>query len=86
MAMLLVLFVLAYFLMIRPLQKRVMVASAEAPHQPVLPEPVAAVPMLASSNEPARTLLLKEALAERVKAEPLQSARVIQAWVRGESV
>jgi flagellar M-ring protein FliF len=85
MAMLLVLFVLAYFLMIRPLQKRVMVASAEAPKQPVLPEPSVAVPMLASGNESGRTLQLKEALAERVKAEPLQSARVIQAWVRGET-
>jgi flagellar M-ring protein FliF len=85
MGMLLALFALAYVLMIRPLQKKVMVANVELPgHQPILPEAGVAVPLLAPANEGVRTVLLKESVAEQVKAAPITSARVIQTWVRGE--
>ncbi len=85
-AMLLILFVLAYMLMIRPVQKRVL-ASVAAPLDPAA-LPVAAAPAYAlptPSDEVLRTLQLKERLVEQVKAEPVTSARVVQAWLRGET-
>ena len=86
--MLLALFVLAYLLMIRPVQKRILgpVAKPE-PVQPVLPEAVAPLPLPIAStpSDVARTLVLKEQLLLQVKAEPASSARVVQAWLRGET-
>jgi flagellar M-ring protein FliF len=83
--MLLVLFVLAYFLMIRPVQKRVLTASLEEPEMPLLPEPSNMMTLPAPSIDVAHTLALKEHVAQQVKAEPINSARVVQAWLRGEA-
>ena len=84
-AMLLFMFVLAYFLMIRPLQKKAFAAVAALPPEPIqIPELEAAPATPSLSNEIVRTLQLKEQMAEQVKAEPASSARLIQAWLRGE--
>ena len=85
-AMLLALFALAYFLMIRPLQKRVL-ANLPAPSEaPALPAAMAAaLPLPAPPTEVLQALQLKERLVEQVKAEPATSARVVQAWLRGEA-
>lgn len=86
-AMLLVLFVLAYVLMIRPLQKRVLSSELPLePMQPALPELVPAKSLAAPShNDLAHTLALKEQLVLQVKSEPASSARLVQAWLRGEA-
>ncbi|RXH57274.1 flagellar basal-body MS-ring/collar protein FliF [Granulicella sibirica] len=86
--MLFALFVLAYLLMIRPVQKRVLGAAvAQAPVQPILPESAAPLPLPIASTptDVARTLALKEQLVLQVKSEPASSARVVQAWLRGET-
>ncbi|ADW70927.1 flagellar basal-body MS-ring/collar protein FliF [Granulicella tundricola] len=84
-AMLLILFVLAYVLMIRPVQKKVLAVSVQLPQQPLLPEMAAALPLLAPSTSMARALALKEQVVQQVKSEPEGSARVVQAWLRGEA-
>jgi flagellar M-ring protein FliF len=91
-AMLLVLFLLAYMLMIRPMQKKVLAIAVQPPQQPGLPEgaavAVAALPLplpVVTSNDMSRTLALKEQVVQQVKAEPAGSARVVQAWLRGEA-
>ena len=83
--MLLILFVLAYLLMVRPMQKRVLAGVAQLPEDPLLPASIVALPLSAPSVEVKRTLMLKERLVEQVKAEPVTSARVVQAWLRGEA-
>lgn len=84
--MLLLLFGLAYALMIRPLQKGVLSTLVEAPREqalpapdlfPALPEPVL------SKADVTRSLALKEQVIQQVKAEPTKSAHVIQAWLQG---
>lgn len=86
--MLLLLFGLAYALMIRPLQRGVLSTLAEAPKELVLPEPVPA-PALPdtrlSSTDLTRALALKEQMVQQAKAEPASSARVIKAWLQGAS-
>jgi flagellar M-ring protein FliF len=82
-AMLLVLFGLAYVLMIRPVQKRVLGTVAELPAQPVLSEPAKAVALGAAQPDVVRTLHMRERLIEQVKSEPATNARVVQAWLRG---
>jgi flagellar M-ring protein FliF len=84
-AMLLVLFVLAYLLMIRPMQKRVLTSAAEAPERALMTVPALSLPVPAAPDEVVRTLHLKEQVVEQVKAEPASSARVVQAWLRGET-
>jgi flagellar M-ring protein FliF len=86
-AMLLVVFLLAYLLMIRPMQKRVMTAAlppaevsgglldALTGHQ--LDAPAAAV-------EPSQVAALKKELVQMVKDAPIASTRAVQVWLRGE--
>ena len=81
--MLLALFVLAYFLMIRPVQKKVLSAGVEFPAEAALASGAPALSLSAPGPEGVRTLHLKERLIEQVKAEPATSARVVQAWLRG---
>jgi flagellar M-ring protein FliF len=81
--MLLALFTLAYFLMIRPVQKRVLGAAVQLPEEALLAAGGQALSLPASGPEVVRTLQLKERLIEQVRAEPTTSARVVQAWLRG---
>ena len=79
--------------MLRPIQKQALGASKKlaAPDAVEVDDlaalPAGEVPLLARSNadELARANLLKQQLAQLVKAEPASSARAVQAWVRGET-
>jgi flagellar M-ring protein FliF len=81
--MLLALFALAYFLMIRPVQKRVLGTGVQMPGEAMLAAAGQGLSLAAPAPEAARTLQLKERLIEQVKSEPATSARVVQAWLRG---
>ena len=95
-AMLLVLFVLAYLLMIRPMQKRVLAEALATPpelpaplavEQNELPEPGAIAALAQNVTEDmTQTLALKEEVLQQVKSEPENSARLVQAWLRGDTV
>ena len=84
-AMLLILFVVAYFLMIRPVQKRALAGIGPVAGQPMLAGVMEPLPLPAGAQETIRTLQLKERVVEQVKAQPSTSARVVQAWLRGET-
>jgi flagellar M-ring protein FliF len=84
-AMLLVLFAMAYFLMIRPVQKRALASASVSPEHPLLAGVMAPLPLPAGAEETIRSLQLKERVVEQVKAQPTSSARVVQAWLRGET-
>ncbi len=88
-AMLLVMFAMAYFLMIRPMQKQILAAGVPAAlagatatgelpqsNHESLPEP---------QEEPPSVAVLKDQLLKRVKAEPTSSARAVQTWLREEA-
>jgi flagellar M-ring protein FliF len=87
-ASLLLLFVMVYLLMIRPIQKRAFAA-------PKLSEPVKELPVHVEPGLPAppdskellvkRSQVLKEQLAELVKADPESSTTVVRAWLREET-
>jgi flagellar M-ring protein FliF len=88
-AALLVLFLLVYLLMLRPIQKRALAAS-----KPLLAN--AQVPLLAgtevkekSESEEAnlaqRAQVLRRQLADFVKAEPESSTNAVRAWLREET-
>ena len=82
---LLVLFVLAYMLMLRPIQKQALSAGKQLPvmvPQPALPEEI---PAPVVPDDAARTNMLKQQLTQLVKTEPASTARAVQAWVRGET-
>jgi flagellar M-ring protein FliF len=83
-AMLIVLFVLAYALMLRPLKNKVLAQEVEVPKQPLLPEPEAAA-ALPPAGGPANARLLREQLGQQVTSEPAKSARLLQAWLREEA-
>lgn len=85
-AMLLLLFVVAYLLMIRPLQKKVLAAAIEEPLQPSLAGAVLSSALTLSEptgTEAANTLALKEQVVQQIKSRPATSARVVQAWLQG---
>jgi flagellar M-ring protein FliF len=82
---LLLLFILAYMLMIKPIQKRMIAGITEMPKQPLLPEPEAVLELPPHSSEGSRTLALKQAIVRQVLAEPAAGARVVQTWMRGEA-
>jgi len=81
---LLILFVLVYLLMIRPIQKRVLAIPTPllaAIHTPVLAEAeVAALPQSAASLT-LRNLTLKKQLAEFVTTQPDSSTTAVRAWL-----
>ncbi|WP_263372913.1 flagellar basal-body MS-ring/collar protein FliF [Granulicella aggregans] len=81
-AMLAILFLMAYVLMIRPMQKKVLEQVVQMPTQPVLAAAESPVPALPTSVSAARQL--REQLGAQVEAEPAKSARLLQAWLREE--
>lgn len=89
-AMLGLLFVMAYLLMIRPMQKKVLEQVVPA----LGPVPMDELAMLPNSESPAAPALpvpisttraLREQLGQQVAAEPAKSARLLQAWLREEA-
>lgn len=82
--MLMVLFSIAYLLMIRPLQKRVLAQEIELPKQPLIAEleAAAATPI---GGGPTNTRALREQVGQQVASEPAKSARLLQAWLREEA-
>jgi flagellar M-ring protein FliF len=82
---LLLLFALAYMLMIKPIQKRMIAGITEMPKQPLLPQPDAVLELPSHNSEGSRTLALKQAIIRQVMAEPIEGARVVQTWMRGEA-
>ncbi|MBB5056400.1 flagellar M-ring protein FliF [Granulicella aggregans] len=81
-AMLAVLFLMAYVLMIRPMQKKVLEQVVQLPTQTMLAAAEAPVQALPTSVSAARQL--REQLGAQVEAEPAKSARLLQAWLREE--
>jgi flagellar M-ring protein FliF len=85
---LLVLFVLAYMFVIRPVQKHVLTATtAPAGAEPMLPTTrMEALPD--RTNEPraevTRATQLKEQTAELIRQKPINTARAVQAWLHEE--
>ena len=83
-AMLILLFVLAYVLMLRPLQQKVLAQQVELPKQPVLPAVEAAMPLSAGTGS-TNTRALREQVGQQVTSEPARNARLVQAWLREET-
>ena len=94
-AMLVVLFVLAYALMLRPLQKKVLAQEVQVPKpQPSLPTAETAMPLPSISattttnsggGGATNTRALREQLGQQIAAEPAKSARLLQTWLREEA-
>jgi flagellar M-ring protein FliF len=85
---LLVLFVLIYMFVIRPVQKHAFKPSpAPAGNDHLLPSPQSGVPTGARaelSAGPVRAAQLKEETAELIKQKPIHTTRAVQAWLREE--
>jgi len=86
---LLVLFVGIYFVMIRPLQKRVLATPVRGPHGSLPAAAASEIPALPSSDVPAfspaqRSLALKNEIAAFVRSEPETSTAAVRAWLRQE--
>ena len=87
------LFLVLYFLILRPVKKQAMAAFRDLPGkiaahaaQP-LPGSTALNPMEGATQpagEGQRTLQLKKMLTDKVKAEPAAASRLVESWVREE--
>lgn len=88
-AALLVLFMLAWFFVVRPVQKHVMSAPRlQAPAEAALAAPQSQVLSATTTHElgagKARAAQLKEQTVELIKQKPVHTARAVQAWLREE--
>ena len=88
-AMLLALFMMAYVLMIRPMQKKAfaemtLAEIAEGSETMELPD-AHHQPLPAPQEEPPQIAALKEQVLKKVKSEPTSSALAVQAWLREET-
>jgi len=85
---LLLLFLLGYVLMVRPVQKRALsgAKALSAPEQPLLAElhQAAQLAPIQPGEDALRSGTLKEQLVQLVKAEPTNSTRALQAWLHGD--
>ncbi len=86
---LLVLFVMAYLFVLRPIQKQALSSgAAQVAEQPVLAaQPVVEQLALEAKETPETTLRasqLKEQAIEQIKQKPVDTARALQAWLREE--
>ena len=87
---LLVLFLLGYLLMVRPVQKRALSGAKELKAPEAIPLLGAEMeqmhlPPVRPGEEALRSAALKEQLVQMVKAEPHNSTRAVQAWLKGEA-
>ncbi|MFZ0286552.1 MAG: flagellar basal-body MS-ring/collar protein FliF [Terriglobales bacterium] len=88
------LFLIVYFLMLRPVKKQIMTSLRELParmaHSKKTPgEPGAAlaaggveIELPAGTDQARRAGTLKKQLADKVKAEPAAAGRLVQSWIR----
>jgi len=89
-AALLLLFMLAYVFLLRPVQKHVLAApQLAAPSEiPTLDASQGELPIMNTpalpGGERARAALLKEQTAEMIRQKPVHTARAVQAWLREE--
>lgn len=83
---LLALFVLAYFFVIRPLQKHALSPSLEVEvAQPQLPgAAMESLPGVTAELSSVRAAQLREQSVEMLRQNPLQTTRAVQAWLREE--
>lgn len=89
-AALLVLFLMAYLFVLRPVQKHVLATAPGAPASVQTPAEAAQLegstipmPELPGGNR-ARAALLKEQTVEMIRQKPVHTARAVQAWLREE--
>lgn len=85
---LLALFLLAYFLVIRPVQKHVL-ASSPAPPAPSMVLESAAIEALPApddtlTHDALRAAQLRDQTVELIRQKPMHTARALQAWLREE--
>jgi len=85
---LLVLFLIVYLLMIRPIQKRVLAVSNALP-APIHTDQLSEPGLVAIADSPAilaqRSMLLKKQLAEYVRTEPESSVTAVRTWLQEET-
>jgi flagellar M-ring protein FliF len=86
---LLVLFVMAYLFVLRPIQKQALGAGmAKVVEQPVLAAPVVpqqlALEVKETADSTRRAGQLKEQAIEQIRQKPTDTARALQAWLREE--
>jgi flagellar M-ring protein FliF len=78
---LVVLFLIVYLLILRPVKKQVVTAFRELPSQVSASQ--ASLQSSASGElDGQHTLVLKKQLVDKVKAEPASASRLVQAWLR----
>jgi flagellar M-ring protein FliF len=77
---LVILFLLAYLLLLRPVKKQVVTAFRELPAQVSASQ--ASLQGGSGELDGQNALVLKKQLAEKVKAEPASASRLVQAWLR----
>jgi flagellar M-ring protein FliF len=85
---LLVLFLLVYMLMIRPIQKRALatpIPVLAANRAPVFAEPESGTLVETAASMTNRSLILKKQLADFVRAEPESSTTAVRAWLQEDA-
>ncbi len=87
---LLVLFLLAYLFVLRPIQKQALgPGSVQAPEQPALDRPAGAEQLALGAakveNATERAGHLKSQTIEMIKQKPINTTRAVQAWLREEA-
>jgi len=88
---LLVLFLMAYLFVLRPIQKRALAPGAvQVADQPVLSAPATgeqlSLGVMAPEGAALRAGQLKEQTVEMIKQNPTNTTRVVQAWLREETL
>jgi flagellar M-ring protein FliF len=85
--LLLGLFLLAYFLVFRPVQKRVLSAATALPALPgrFMADDAEALPVVTAEMHTLRAAQLKKQALETVRQNPLQTTRAVQGWLREEN-
>ena len=84
----LALFLIVYFLMLRPLKKQVLTVLRELPGRMTRGSKELGATTVAGEIEPAgteqarRAATLKRQLSEKVKTEPAVATRLVQSWIR----
>jgi len=92
---LILLFLLAYALLLRPMKKQILTTLRELPAK-VAPaktqvEGAVGAPLIAGQDiaalppEQQRSLMLKKQLLEKVKSEPVTTSQLVQAWIHEEA-